>query len=247
MKNVTIIKKNVSLSLILLTGALSAQDLTSINVGSTLPSFTFSPSTNELTTQMTVRNIGFFNTANFDVALFVKNTSTNIEYEVDRVNQSGLGIGIPANTLYINNWIIDLDNEPNVPSGNYRVIARINDNQNATETNYTNNTENFGNASFNYSTSVNSLNESSLNQVVKISPNPFVENIKINITEQASGTIQSYSIADINGKLITSGDINTVAGATEIFFEDQITSGIYVLQLYDSNKIFLISRKIIKR
>ncbi len=38
--------------------------------------------------------------------------------------------------------------------------------------------ENFGNASFNYSTSVNSLSESLLNQVVKISPNPYVGSIK---------------------------------------------------------------------
>jgi len=224
-----------------LSGGISySQDLTSINVGVTLPTYTFNASTNEITAQMTVRNVGFFNSNAFDVALFLKNVNTNTEYEIDRVNQSGLSYNQlnNANTLYITNWVVDLDSEPQVPLGTYRLIAKINDNQNATETNYTNNNELFGNKNFSYTSSSVGLKENLKQSSVSVYPNPTEEYLYLK-TEGKS--LSEFRLLAMDGRLLLKETITNSVARIELA---DLPAGIYFAEI--SGPEFLVTKKIIK-
>lgn len=196
-----------------------AQDLVSLNVGTTLPDFTFNSSTNVLTVQMTVRNTGFFNSDPFDVAIFLRNTATNTDYEIDRNTYSGLPFtqAGQANTLYITGWDMDLDNESQLPSGNYRVQARINDNQNAEESNYNNNTEFFGNESFAFSSNTVSVTEVDFLNSIYIAPNPTTGKFRVvSGNVNAAQSLNSLKIYDLVGKCIYSKENFLADGSTEV-------------------------------
>jgi len=225
------------LLLIFLNHQVHAQDLTSINVGVTLPMYEFNSATKVITTQMSVRNRGFFDSSSFDVALFLINTSTNAEYEIDRVNYDGLTYtqANNANTLQITGWTVDLDNRPLVPSGTYRLQARINDNQNAFETNYGNNRELFGNVSFVY-TSTLGVEENTRNVDFFIVQNPVQNVLKI----ESAYVISEIVIYDMLSKKVNASKLSNSS-----FDVSNLSRGLYIVKVrVESNRVF--SMKFVK-
>jgi hypothetical protein len=215
------------LFLILSNHQMQAQDLTSINVGTTLPLYTFNSSTKVISAQMSVRNRGFFDSTDFDVALFVVNTNTNTEYEIDRVTYGGLPFS-PANngnTLQITNWTVDLDDKPQVPSGTYRLQARINDNQNATESNYSNNREFFGSMSFVYTATLGVI-ENPNNVNAFIIQNPVQNILKID----SSYSISEVILYDMFGKIVIANQISDNS-----FDVSYLKQGMYIIKIRTEN------------
>lgn len=214
-----------------------AQDLTSINVGTTLPLYSYNATTKVITAQMSVRNRGFFNSAPFDVALFVINTATSTAYEIDRVTYGGLSFSQAnnANTLQITGWTVDLDDRPSVPSGTYRLQARINDNQNASESDYNNNTEFFGSTTFVYSATLGVIeNPNDVNSF--IIRNPVKNTLEIDSSFQISEII----IYDMLGKIVSASPISN--NSLDV---SALRQGIYGIKITtESGKV--ISSKFIK-
>ena len=187
-----------------------SQDLTSINVGTTLPLYNYNATSKVITVQMSVKNIGFFNATAFDVALVLRNVNTSTEYEIDRLNYQGLVFSQlnNGNTIQITGWTVDLDDKPQVPSGTYRVQARINEPQTAQESNYNNNREFFGNISFAYVSANLAVNNVENESAILVGPNPSngIVNIsskidleEINVFSQTGAFIKSIS-NDSNNK-----------------------------------------------
>ena len=228
----TLLSKTTLGASLLVCSTMHAQDLISLNVGTTLPSYTYAPTTKEITAQMTVRNVGFFNSNAFDVALFLRNINTSTEYEIDRTNFSGLSYNQlgNANTLYITNWIVDLDDKPQVPGGTYRVIARINDNQNAYETNYTNNQENFGNLSLVYTQASVGIKENNGSLNSTIFPNPTNGIFRIEFAEEKSiNTEALVEIYTITGEKVYSLSTSASPSLLEFDLSDH-AKGIYFVK-----------------
>lgn len=195
------------ISVAFLNNTVYGQDLTSINVGTTLPLYTYEAATKTLTVQMTIRNVGFSNSEEFEVSLVLKNTSTSTEYEIDRVQQSGLSYTQlnNGNTRFIKDWKVDLKEKGQVPSGTYRVIARINDDKKAFETNYANNSENFGSTSFNYTAASTGLIASKDIPTIQVYPNPSAGVFKVELAN--NGTNNQYNtiiIYNILGEVVRS-------------------------------------------
>lgn len=182
-----------------------AQDLMSIKSSSynTQPGFIFTPSSSTLSVQLVIKNGGYYEATAFDVSAVIKNTATGTEYEIDRVDYQGLSNSPSTNQniLEITGWTINLKNKPQVPNGTYRLQARINDNKKAKESSYVNNTEVFGNESFNYGTSTT---------VVTTGNQPNINlglNININDGENSgTATTTSYSTTTTTS---TSGSADT--------------------------------------
>lgn len=174
-----------------------SQDLVSLNVGVTLPEYQYNSAQRQLTVQMTIRNTGYFNANSFDCALFlVSNTNSSLMYEVSRVNYSGLPYP-SGNTLPITGWVVDLSNFA-IPSGAYRLEARINDNQAAYESNYSNNIEYFGQNTFQYvAPSSAGLIENSESSI-QLFPNPFLDLVNI----KADHSIESVLLYNDDGRMI---------------------------------------------
>lgn len=213
--------------LILSNHQVHSQDLTSINVGTTLPLYNFNSSTKVITAQMSVRNKGFFDSTSFDVALFLINTNTNVEYEIDRVNHDGLPFS-PANngnTLQITNWSVDLDDKPQVPSGTYRLQARINDNQNATESNYSNNRELFGSMSFVYTATLGVI-ENPNNADAFIIQNPVLNILRI----ESAYFISEIVLHDMTGKEVFTNQITN--NSIDV---SNLKQGMYLIKIRTEN------------
>jgi len=218
---------------------LQSQDLLSINVGTTLPRFTYNDVTSELSVQMTVRNTGFFNSSEFDVALFLKNLNTNQELEIDRVNHSGLSYTQlnNANTLYITNWKVILDNKSQVASGDYRVTAKINDNKNATETNYNNNNESFGNESFKHekiTTAISNL-DGQENFTIYPSPSNGIVNLQLStsLKNDKNLTIEIYNSIGTKIQQVSVADSQKPIDLTPI------PKGIYYIKIISGSKKYI--------
>lgn len=211
---------------------LNAQDLTSINVGTTLPKFTYDASTRNITVQMTIRNIGYFNSDAFDVSLFLINTSNNTQIEIDRTNQSGLSYNQlnNANTLYITDWNVSLKEISQVTSGTYRVEARINDNKNATETNYANNTEKFGNSSFSYAAPGVGLAENKVPTSFQVWPNPSHGIFNLNLANNHHA--QSLEIYNMLGEKIYATNLSLLQNTLTIDLSQQ-AAGNYIVKLIE--------------
>jgi hypothetical protein len=232
------------ISLAFLNNSLNAQDLTSIKVGTTLPLFTYEASSKILNVQMTIRNIGFSNSEEFDVSLVIKNTITNTEYEIDRVIQSGLSYTQlnNGNTSYIKDWKVDLKDKTQVPSGTYRVIAKINDEKKAFETNYANNNENFGSSSFTYNTSSVGVVESSNKQNIQVYPNPSNGkfNVELGNIERNTQPI-TVTINNILGEVINTYSVQNGLSNLEINLSNQ-ANGFYFITIKNGSNLY--TRKI---
>jgi len=215
---------------------IKGQDLVSINVGTTLPKITYNTTTSELTVQMTIRNTGFFNSTEFDVALFLKNVNTNQEIEIDRTSQSGLSYtqANNANTLQITNWKVKLENKSQVPSGDYRVIAKINDNKNATESNYNNNNENFGNESFKYEKSTTSIASLFEQKSFTIYPNPSTGFINLaldnSLKNDKNATIEIFNAIGSKVQHVLVSDAQKPIDLTSF------AKGVYYVKITSDNK-----------
>jgi hypothetical protein len=238
MKTSILLSKTTLVAALVVCGSAQAQDLISLNVGTTLPSYTYEPSSKEITAQMTVRNVGFFNSTAFDVALFLKNSNTSTEYEIDRTNYSGLSYNQlgNANTLYITNWIVDLDDKPAVPGGTYRLIARINDNQNAFETNFTNNQENFGNLSFVYASASVGIQENKSDLHSTIFPNPTNGIFRVEFSDaQLVNTEVKFEIYNVVGGKIDSFSRLVSQPFVDVDLTNQ-PKGVYFLKIENGSK-----------
>lgn len=191
-----------------------AQDLMSIKSSSynTQPGYN-TPSSSTLSVQLVIKNDGYYEATAFDVSAVIKNTATGTEYEIDRVNYQGLSNSpsLNQNILEITGWVINLKNKPQVPNGTYRLQARINDNKKAKESSYVNNTECFGNESFNYGTSTTVItttgSEPNINLGLNININDGANSgtATTSSTNQTTTTISGSGSAESNTKYILSG------------------------------------------
>jgi len=197
---------------------------------------------------MVIKNSGWQQATAFDLAIFIKNVNTGIEYEIDRINYSGLSYQVNQNEIPITNMILDLKNKPLVPSGTYRLQGRINDNKKAYETNYLNNTEYFGNQTFVYTASTIGINETPKTvSFVGNYPNPSTDftNFKFSLTENAFTTLTIY---DVTGKVITQIINDHIQSGEHIYKLDTSTlpNGIYAYSLKVNDEIvtknFIISK-----
>lgn len=238
MKTNTLALKTAAAATFLLNSFMYSQDLVSLNVGTTLPQYTYDASSKVVTAQMTVRNTGFANSNAFDVALFLKDVNSSTEYEIDRSNYSGLSYNQlgNANTLYITNWTINLSNETQLPGGTYKVQARINDNQNAYETNYTNNQENFGNASFTYVQAVTGIKENASSFQASVFPNPSTGIFRLELhNEQLTSSKLTVDIYNALGEKVYS----TFHIGSESSFDVDLShqaKGLYFIKLSSEEK-----------
>lgn len=222
----------------------NAQDLISCTNCFITPNYTFNSTTNEVTiVDMVIKNNGWNNAAAFDFAVFLKNVGTGALYEIDRVNYTGLSYPTGQNQIPITNMVIDLDNEPQVPSGTYRLEGRINDNQSAFETNYTNNTEYFGNQSFAYTVSGSGITEYSINTTIYVYPNPsngkFTVQMTDGTTQITKGVINIYNIAGEN-------IFSTLNAQSQMSKEIDIPTqpnGVYFLQM--KSEVGISTKKIV--
>ncbi len=232
------------ISLAFFNNSLNAQDLTSIKVGTTLPLFTYEASSKILNVQMTIRNVGFSNSEEFDVTLVIKNTSTNTEYEIDKIVQSGLSYTQlnNGNTSYIKDWKVDLKDKAQVPSGTYRVIAKINDEKKAFETNYANNNENFGSSSFTYNTSSVGVIEGSNKQNIQVYPNPSNGkfNVELGNIERNAQPI-TVTINNILGEVINTYSVQNGLSNLELNLSNQ-ANGFYFITIKNGPNLY--TRKI---
>lgn len=245
MKTNTLALKTSFAATFLLNGFMYSQDLVSLNVGTTLPQYTYDASSKVITAQMTVRNTGFFNCNAFDVALFLKDANSSAEYEIDRSNFSGLSYNQlnNANTLYITNWTVNLNNESQVPSGTYKVQAKINDNQDAFETNYTNNLENFGNSSFTYVQSVTGIQENANTFQLSVFPNPTTGIFRLELNkEQLASSKLSIDIYNMVGEKVNAISLNGRDSSFDIDLTNQ-AKGLYFVKLSSDQKS--VTRKLI--
>ena len=104
-----------------------------------------------------------------------------------------------GNTLPITGWLVDLSNFA-IPSGTYRLEARINDNQAVYESNYSNNIEYFGQNTFQYvAPSSAGLIESSESSI-QLFPNPVLDVLSVN----SPYSIESVLLFSNDGKSIGS-------------------------------------------
>lgn len=238
MKTNTLALKTSVAATFLLNSFMYSQDLVSLNVGTTLPQYTYDAGSKVITAQMTVRNTGFFNCNAFDVALFLKDANSSAEYEIDRSNFSGLSYNQlnNANTLYITNWTVNLNNESQVPSGTYKVQARINDNQSAFETNYTNNLENFGNASFTYVQTVTGIEENVSSFQASVFPNPSTGAFRVEFNkEHLASSKLTIDVYNALGEKVNSASLN----GTESYFDVDLSrqaKGLYFVKLSNDQK-----------
>ena len=216
---------------------LNAQDLWSCTTCWITPAYSYNSSTHEVSIdEMVVANQGYFDCVAFDVAIFIIDVNTSLEYEIDRVNYSGLSYKINQNSQAISGWKVDLDNKL-VPSGTYRVQVRINDNKSAYETSYINNIEYFGNSSFSYTSSsssgiknFNNVQES----VILLYPNPSSGIFTLNL-ENTNGYFY-FEITNINGQVLYNENV-AVAGSTynSQFDLSKYSKGIYYLRIIGEN------------
>ena len=223
----------------------NAQDLISCTSCWITPGYTFSSTTKEVTiVDMVIKNNGWNNATAFDFAVFLKEVNTGAEYEIDRLNYAGLSYQTGQNQIPITNMVIDLDNQPQVPGGTYRVQGRINDNQNAFETNYTNNTEYFGNTSFVYSPGAGINEPKSIVSNLGNYPNPVADltNFTFTLTEKSHTILTVYDISGKESNQIINQDLGM---GTYIFVFNTATlpNGIYCYTLNTNNE--LITRKLI--
>jgi hypothetical protein len=180
--------------------------------------------------------LGFFNANAFDCALFlVSNINSSISYEVSRVNYSGLPYP-SGNTLPITGWLVELSNF-SIPSGTYRLEARINDNQAAYESNYSNNIEYFGQETFQYTASSSAnLNEEEESSI-QLFPNPVLNILNL----KASSPISSISVFNLEG--VNVGNQKLVNNSLDLSF---LKNGYYFIFInYENNKF--ITKGIIKK
>lgn len=217
----------------------NAQDLISCTTCFITPSYNFNSATKEVTiVDMVIKNSSFINATAFDFAVFVKNVNTGIMYEIDRVNYPGLSYQTGQNQIPITNMVMDLDNASQVPSGTYRLEGKINDNQNAFESNYTNNTEFFGNQSFVYTASGSGIAEYSANTIISVYPNPsngkFTAQMTDGTTQIAKGITDICNIAGENVFSI----LNVQPQMSQEIDISSQPNGVYFLQLKNGEKTF---------
>lgn len=210
------------------------QDLISCTSCWITPTYSYNSSTHEISIDdMVIKNQGWYDATEFDVAVFIKNTDTGTEYELDRVTYSGLGYQTNQNQEPISGWNVDLDFE-SVPTGTYKIQIKINDDQKAYETSYTNNTEYFSNTSFNYTSGTSNVNNTRTFNKLNVCYNPsdgiffiegaYVENAQVRVFNSIGNII--WQQACITDKTIS-------------FNTKHLPKGIYFMEIQKDGKIMI--------
>jgi len=219
------------------------QDLISCTNCWITPNMSFSTSTNEVTiVDMVIKNDGWSSASAFDMTVYVIDINSNTSYAIYNTSYPGLSSGVGNNQISITNMSFDLDNEPQVPFGTFRLEARINEDQSAYETDYFNNYEIFGNTTFTYSGGGGgtSISDHESQDQIGLYPNPVAEG---QTTFTHSLDCKMINVYDLSGKLIVS--INSMGLSTPVQLD--LNAGVYLYRFLAENGSVLNTGKLAVR
>lgn len=156
----------------------------------------------------------------FDVSIYLYESSSQTVYVIGTQSVTSIS-GYGSYTF--TNWDIDINSNPNVPAGSYRIGVWVDSDDDISESDENNNAGLLG-GTINFTPSANGIEANSfLANSLNLFPNPANENttVKFTLAENAAVTLNIY---DMTGKLVQVVNNN-----------DQMIAGDYSLQVETSS------------
>ncbi|CAN5915256.1 hypothetical protein BH11BAC7_BH11BAC7_20360 [soil metagenome] len=168
--------------------------------------------------------------SSFDISMYLYDQATSAVYVIGTQSVSY----ISGNGLYtISNWNIDINDNPNVPAGSYRLGVWVDSNDDISESDENNNVGLLS-GNINFTPSANGIYANSfLANSLNLFPNPSNENTTVNFTLQ-EGAAVTLNIFDMTGKLVqvVTDNEQMIAGDYSIrVATEELSSGVYFMTL----------------
>jgi hypothetical protein len=166
----------------------------------------------------------------FDVSMYLYDQSTQAVYVIGTQSVSSIsGYGMYSFT----NWDIDINDNPNVPAGTYRLGVWVDSDEDINESDENNNAGLLS-GNINFTPSANGIATTSvLAGSMAVFPNPSNEQTTINFTLEESSAV-AVNIYDMTGSLVqvVAANAQMIAGAYALKVETtSLASGVYFVTI----------------
>lgn len=166
----------------------------------------------------------------FDVSMYLYDQASSTVYVIGTQNVSSIsGYGMYSFT----NWDIDINSNPNIPAGTYRLGVWVDSNSDISESDENNNAGLLS-GNINFTPSANGIHANSmLANSLNLFPNPSNENTTVNFTLDENAAV-AINIYDMTGKLVSvvADNEQRIAGDYSVRVATEgLPSGVYFLTL----------------